>query len=543
MCRQRNNSVTKFLLIGGLFLILVNVVYVRIYIQTPKDHRYTGIGFEAAADKFVYYSMIRQGAEGRLFMQNVQTSEPQRGLLFSPHWYLIGITARILHIPISLSYHLYRLIAIVGFLVLLSAFVKKLFPEPRYQIGAFAMALFSSGMGWFYFITHPYIADTTVHWMQYFNQTPIDLYVTEFSAFSNALQSPLFILSHLLIFLVWILFLRDDTSLRARTALLCIVALFGSIHPYDLLLVAVVTSALAMIEVPQRGISRAASRLWPIVLGVCIAALYQVISFMREPALSGWLSQNIALSPSLGNYLWGIGMVGPLAVLGVWYLARSRDIQNPYWRLTLIWALTIPVLIYLPLSVNRRFANTLLIPLSLLAWYGLLHLLRSIRPYLMRVAVGMICVMLLFSGTLYQLAQHLFYIPTLDEKYNYFIDPYMSGAMDIMRRRLTYGDVLLPSIGFMGIFSAAYAPTKVFVGHAHQTVQFELKTNQMDWFFAEPQTDTSLENRRIFLKKNGITAIIVYKPSMRVSYDWLDTFPGIERIYDSVVARIFKVTL
>ncbi len=530
-----------FIGIGVLFLLATNIVFVRLYLETPPGHQYTGAGLEAVADKFVYYSMIQQGAEGRLFMQNVHTSEPQLGLLFSPHWYLIGMTSRLLDMPIPLAYHLYRWIATVGFLLLLYSFIRKLFAHTGDQIGAFALVLFSSGLGWLYFIAHPEIADSSVHWLQHFNQTPIDLYVTEFSAFTNTLQSPLFILSHLLILAVWLLFLRERRSFKSSVALMCIVALFGAMHPYDLPLLIIVTTALALSEVFQQDVASIVIRLWPLVTGAALACIYHGISLIREPALSGWLSQNIAFSPSISNYLWGIGMTGPLALLGVWYLVRNRALDDQYWRLVLFWALAILLLIYEPTSINRRFANTLLIPLGLLSWYGLTHLLRAVKPFALRAAVGIFCAMLLSSGVLYQIAEQLFYQPTLSEKYNYYLDPYITDALTQLHNQLTYQDVLLPSTSFIGILSAAYAPTRLFVGHAHQTVQYELKKNEMDWFFAEPQTSVAFTNRRDFLIHNKITSIIIYKPSMTASYDWLDTLPGVQRVYDSVAVRIFKV--
>lgn len=531
-----------FISIGALFLVLTNVIFFRLYLQTPAGHAYTGIGFEAVADKLVYYSMIQQGAHGILFMKNVHTSEPQLGLLFSPHWYLIGMTSSLLHISIPLAYHVYRWLATIGFLMLLYAFVQKLFSKTTDQSIAFAAALFSSGLGWLYFVAHPRIGETTVHWMQHFNQTPIDLYVTEYSAFTNTLQSPLFILSYICIFLVWILFLRDKKTVRSQLLLAAIVAIFACIHPYDLPLIMIVTTAFAMTEL-SRGIGYLFHNLWPIGVGAVIAASYHIVSLIYEPALSGWLSQNIAFSPSLGNYLWGIGIAGPLALLGIWHLARSKELQNPYWKLVLIWAITIPVLIYFPSTINRRFANTMLIPFTLLAWYGLMQWLRSIRSFIPRMAVAMICMILAISGTLYQLAEHIFYTPTLDEKYNYYLDPYMQDAFSVLRANVGYQDVLLPSTGFIGILTAGYVPTRLYVGHAHQTVNYELKKNQMDWFFSEPQTDEALQNRKNFLAENHITAIMAYKPSMQNSIEWIDTIPGVTRIHDSIAVRIFKVAL
>lgn len=532
-----------FIGIGLLFILATNVVFIRLFIETPPGHQYTGIGFEAAADKLVYYSMIQQGMHGKLFMENVHTSEPQRGSLFSPHWYLIGGTASILHVPGPVSYHLYRIVFTVFFLLFLARLTQGLYERPWQQISAYAIALFSSGLGWLYFILHPGIADTTVHWMQYFNATPIDLYVTEYSAFTNTLQSPLFILSYTLILVIMLLALQKGVTVRQQVLLFFVVALLGSIHPYDLLLIGVVLGSYAIWEMVRTGDIRTVFRLWPVALGGLCAVIYQIWGLLREPALSGWLSQNIAFSPSISNYLWGLGIVLPLAVVGAWSLFRDGALDRPQWRLVILWALWMPVLVYVPMAVNRRFASTMLLPFGILACHGLLYAIARMKTYIGKVTVVVICSVLLFSGVLYQLAQHLFYQPTLAEKYSYYIDPYMSEGLRIIAERSSYDDVLLPSAGFLGILTAAYAPLKLYVGHAHQTVQYELKKNDMEWFFSEPQGPEGFERRARFLREQGITMIAIYKPSMQDSSEWLDSVPGVERVYDSIVIRLFTVQL
>jgi hypothetical protein len=135
------------------------------------------------------------------------------------------------------------------------------------------------------------------------------------------------------------------------------------------------------------------------------------------------------------------------------------------------------------------------------------------------------------------------YQPNLSEKYNYYLDQYVLTSFSALKERAGHRDVLLANEPFLSMLVAAYVPTHLYVGHPDQTVNFAMKEQLAQWFFSEPVTEAALARRKEFLVTNNITSIMVYKPSLHVSYEWLDTLPGVERIHDSPMVRIFKVTL
>lgn len=97
--------------------------------------------------------------------------------------------------------------------------------------------------------------------------------------------------------------------------------------------------------------------------------LYYFITFAQNPIFARWSAQNILVSPPPLDYLFAyLPLIIP-ALLGgrvVWRLARRRAV----YALLPAWVLIVPLLIYLPLNVQRRMAEAVLVPLAVLAVLG-----------------------------------------------------------------------------------------------------------------------------------------------------------------------------
>ncbi|MBI4090887.1 MAG: hypothetical protein HY422_02585 [Candidatus Komeilibacteria bacterium] len=542
MLQQTTQKTVPYWIIGLFFLLAINVGFLILFVRTPQGHRYTGIGLESTGDKLVYYSMLRQGMQGDLFMRNTQTSEPQRALLFSPHWWLIGGTAAMTRIPMEAAYHIYRIIFAALFVWILYRIVRELPMTPAYRIVTYASVLFGSGFGWFYMQLHPQDSNPIIHWMYYFQNTPADIYVTEMNTFTSFVQSPLFMLSYILLLACLYVLMRALRRPSHRTDVLLGVLSFLLIiiHPYDaMVLLGVICSFIVWRIVTARQQALIRTGLYAFG-GSMLAYAYTWWSFQSEPALKGWLEQNITYSPRAGMYMWSLGIFFVLWLIGMYRVFAARE-KDPWIVLMAIWSVLVWVLLYLPLPINRRLSNAWFVPIAIIGVYGLYAYLKNVRSFVMRSAIISIIIMCGLSGTLWRLIIYATYTPTLTEKYAYYLDPYIDTVLTTVNRSFTQRDVVLSNEPVISMLSGAYSPARIYVGHGHQTVNFLSKQQSAQWFFGTNSGPKAQADKEAFIRSSGITALIVYRPSLTTDVSWLASAVFLQRIYSNEAADVYRV--
>jgi hypothetical protein len=185
--------------------------------------------------------------------------------------------------------------------------------------------------------------------------------------------------------------------------------------------------------------------------------------------------------------------------------------------------------------------TTWFIPLTLLGYYAMLQFVRFFKSFALKAGVVISIALLAFSGTLYQSAQYLLYQPLPEEKYNFYLDPIAYDFIEFGRNHFTYSDVVLSNEEYISMLLGGYTRTRLYLGHAHQTIQYRLKKQTVDWFFAEPETATAQERKKQFLNDRDISYVILYKPSTRTSFEWMNQIDNLYRVYDSPAVSIFEV--
>ncbi len=165
---------------------------------------------------------------------------------------------------------------------------------------------------------------------------------------------------------------------------------------------------------------------------------YFAFQFYLNAVFSVWSSQNDLPSPHLLHYVFGYTLLAIPAVVAVWRLlkisptrpSKGRASENkppeggstarfsglstiaggfepPALRLSLLlgWLLIVPLLVYLPINVQRRMSEGVIVPLAILAALGLRWMAQRIRfghviKYALTGAALMTSVFLLFGGFL-----------------------------------------------------------------------------------------------------------------------------------------------
>lgn len=540
MVSKNKQGIILYVFLSIFFIIAVNLYYVAAYSQTPTGRTFTGVNLFAGADKLIYYSMVEQGAEGSYMMKNIHTSEPQLGLFFSPHWWLIGQTGKLFGFGNIASYHLYRVLLTIAFLLVLYQLLKQLFKNPLERALGAAIVLFAGGWGWILSVLNP---DIITNSEKAYYQMPVDVYVTEAFPFSNFGQAPLFLLSHTLLILIFYLFVRwrhsFDWTREVIVGLLSFLLIL--IHPYDIWIIAFVLGGWTAWRFWS-------NRQWlPIVKFLCLgifllaAATYLWLTLRFEPAASGWLAQNLVYSPALKNYLWGLGFILPLWLLGSWQVWKNYK-YNAWWVLILIWSWIIWLLIYLPVSYNRRFANAWFIALALIAALGLKYLLKKISHFGWRIVALSVVFLLLFLNNFISLSSQLETLKDIRSDDKFYIKNDWKVAFEYLKQNSSLEDIILTNDisgsgnEILSLMVPAYTGRRVFIGHRHQTVDYLLKQQQVDQFWAPTVGD----NKYDWLKNQSIDWLVI-RTNNTQDYSWLNSQTWLSQKFSADDLLIYRV--
>ncbi len=524
------------------FVLLTSMGQLNFAVHTPAGYAYTGANPYTAADKMVYKNMIQQGREGILFMRNVHTTDPQHGRMLSPVWYVIGQTGAWFNLTNNAAYQIYRVLFTLIFCWLLYLFLAQLFVHEVERVIAGLFVYFSGGFGWLYLITHPWLLQASSQIKFFFS--PVDLYVTEGNTLLNFAQAPLFSFSQVALVASAFIFVRyrEKVNWLWDSVNAAIILVLGTMHPYDMPIVFAVLGSWTVWHIYTSGSWLSLKRFMLLGCAALITIAYNFYALFSEPVLRSWYEQNLVYSPLITNYLWGYGLLLPLALVGLFMMGTQKK-HDPWWAMILIWCAIIPLLLYLPLDVNRRFINGWHIVLAITAYAGCSYLFRAIHRQWLRVIYVLILAVALGSSLGLYFVINLYFEPSAYGYGYYYITPDEKQVIDFLRGATTVNDHLLTSDMKTSFTLTSELNRLVFRGHDHQTPQAPLKQQQMDWFFSEPETSASLELRKNFLQQETISYIVVSSLRLGHEVQWLETAPFVKKVMNAGPLTVYRVVL
>jgi len=560
--------------LGVSLVVLTSLPYLYGWLRTPPGHVYTGVHALASGDMAVYGSYIEQVRDGRWLFVDLFTSEwPQRGLL-NIFWLPVGLLARVAHLPTILTFHLARVLLIIPFVLFLARFVAAFlrtpiagFPLRTVHRIALLFLAFSSGLG--PLVANAILPLSNARWRTGYDFWPMDLWVPESNTFLTLFQSPHFIASLWLLLAIILATLRfaeqrqagsaHDTrsfaSLRMTQrwgrsifAGIAALALF-QFHPFYVPTVAVLLAAWTVVE------SIVARRVrWDLVGHGAIVGILSAPSVLShlwlvqtDPITSARASQNLLFTTDWWLVALSYGFLVPLAAIGIARLFRGRTIEG---RLLLVWLVATIVLMYSPLTWQRRLVEGLHVVVVLIAILGLFPFLAWLRArapkwvhrYAWGVTTATIIAIPLFGvSTVVNLVRdvvlYTIRFPQSIPRHSFY---YPSDALDAMRwirGHAPLGEATF-AVGIDGHFLPMFAARQTVLGHGVETAHF---VEKYETSYALSLGRLSPTEARAFLERERARFILVTDASRGLWTIDPASLPGATLAYRNGGAEMYEL--
>ena len=519
---------------GVLFLTLLPLMAGLIY--KPMDSFYTGTGFIGGADKMVYFSQIEEASQGHLLFHNLYTSEPQTAAIFSPIWLAIGFFVRLTDLPVLFAFHLFRLLAGFLFLWLIYLFLVKFFKDINWRKLSFLLICLSSGLGVF-----TVGSNWNVDYL--YEHLGTDIWLTEGNTFLSLAHSPLFIVSQILMVVIfWWAIERLNKAKWGEVFLYGLIAAFlGLIHPYDLFIVFPVLGVWFLIKCLKL------KKFFPLIFArLLVLGLIASLSFMyfywlkaSDPAFTGWLVQNVTLSPKILNYFIGYGLLFIFYLFGLFKTVKSK---NPYLFFLSVWSIIVWFLIFIPFQFQRRLANAWHLPITIIASTSLYYLYsyfkakKNWHSFLLKYFIFQFIGALLITSTFFAVAAEIMII--LWNRYPVYINRDIYGGLLWLKERAAGEDIILSS-AISGNIIPAFTGRKVYIGHGHQTTDWYAKFYASELFFFGNNSADSKKNS--WLKEQGIDYVFFGDKERSLGGFEPSSKPYLSPVYSSEHLIIYRV--
>ncbi|HEC22445.1 MAG TPA: hypothetical protein ENI95_05970 [Chloroflexi bacterium] len=502
-----------------LLMFLTTVPYVVGMLNETPEMTFGGFLF-GLDDMHSYLAKMRYGARDGWLFHLVYTHEPHRGgVVFVFHLalgklaaWVTGEGALVSARALVFTYHAARVVFGLLLLAVLYRFVAEYLEKPSRRRLAWTVAALMGGLGWVLLLIASLTGlDLSAAFdlgANAFATTPLELYVPEAFTLLLLYGLPHLALARSLLLIGWLVFFRSLDADDWRRALLAGLAWLGMgvIVPfYAALLGVLIATWLAGLLVLRRRLPGAELRLAALAGAFPLAILlYNVWLFSGDPVFAAWSAQNQLASPPLLDYLLAYGLWIGLGGVGLAGLLRRGLTRRTV--LLVSWPLAVALMVYLPVNVQRRLLEGVIVPLSVLATLGAWRLVGEKRPgfgWRLRwlalaglIGLSLPSVVLLLGGGV---------LTASEPRWPVFHPADELAALDWLRGHAPPESVVLSTFE-SGNVIPAYAGVRVYVGHGPETVNSGQKRILAERFFQGEMSDSE---RRALLEEAGVAYVWV----------------------------------
>lgn len=491
------------LILGVLALFMASLPYFVGYAAQTSQQIFDGAVF-GQIDYHSHLSRLHVGLRGEWTYQLLATSEDHDGAYVQTFYIALGQLARLSGLSIFVVYQLARVVFGALFLFAVYRFIRVFEPPKAVRRTAFALAAFSSGLGWLVLIIAPAGPDGI---------SPIDFWLSDANSFFAILLFPHFCAAMALLLEIFTRLVglivpgaalasgaaSGDDSYRSYRAIAVLTFLLTTIHPYA---VAIVVGPMLVFGALRWFQRRLPANWWrPVVamlLGAAPVLIYDVIIFTNEAVYSNWAAQNFTPSPPPMFYLLGYGLVLLLALVGVRRFAREQGARA---QLILLWILVVALLVYFPVGIQRRFIEGLHVALCLIAAYGLTSIGARLSVSMRFVFVNFILVLAAMSNVYMVVG---FTVSAASRDKALFHSQSLIAALDWLERESAWDDTVLAAEP-TGNLLMGWIGHRVVLGHWAETVDYDERKRDVAAFYGAKTSDA---DRIAMLAQFGVRYVV-----------------------------------
>lgn len=360
---------------------LTTLPYLVGWLSAGEHWEYNGfvIGTE---DGNAYLGKMRLGVEGDwhfhlFFSPEATDSEFGLYLPYIALGHLVGLfvdeDAPNLVTALAVTFQIFRFFSTFVLILAIDSFIGEFIHTPKTRWFALLIATFGGGLGWLLLLTGQ---------SKLFGTQPIEFYIPESYSFMVILALPHVAIARAAILIGLVSLFHAIKQNRWQDALFAALLwnVVGLMVTFYLAVIYAILGAWGLaLWLKKRQFPMRYTRLSVLAAGLTSPLfLYNAWLFSQNKAFSTWASQNDLPSPHPLHYLIGYGVFAIFAVVGGrWAWKKGQDKH----LLLVGWVLIVPILVYLPLNVQRRLAEAFFIPLVILTVVGLKLLTRHLKRY------------------------------------------------------------------------------------------------------------------------------------------------------------------
>jgi hypothetical protein len=538
--------ILRSLFITIIVYLITEIPYLVAYSKTPPGRMFVGqLAF--LNDQNMYFSFIRQAANGHLLFINRLTFMPQHPVFINLEWLLVGKVMSMCGNSTQWAYQIWRFVGAFILVTGFSALAEIILTSRIQRFAAIIICTFGGGFGWFYSILVRLNLAPPNRW------AILDLWTCG-NPFAQIMLNPNHSLPLGIFCLMFVFYVKgertDKTGPYLLAALMAVID--GLIRPYDVIAMSAIIPLYICSELvwsPVTSPRRIVLRLLPLLM-VTPLILYYTYLFRFHQVFKFWGSQGRPASIPLRWHLLSLGVAGILCVLR---LCMTK--QYPLGkggRLLLIWVISVLSLShayklfdFMPYSFQL---STSLMPPVILLGTVLIGGGVSIRPkqfVITNVAVIFFLIALSSLSSPFMFRHFLDIISnnaraSVRRGFEYYYIPIAKmESFDWLNRQGKEEDVVL-STPDEGNLLGKYTDKKIVIGHPAVTPASGMMAYHVGRFF---KGDTPEDEAQRFLRY--LDARWIYATGKDATYlnNQLQTSLGLTKCYDNQNVTIYATKI
>lgn len=453
---------TRWILLFSFILIVISSIpyVIGMFLENNSGWVFSGFIF-GVEDGNSYLAKMLTGSFGDWLFRTPYTAYSQKGFLAFLPYLLLGKLASPpeIHLQLIVLFQLFRWFGIYFLANETYQFVS-IFVRQKSSIRlAVILSLVGGGLGWAVLLTSNSISGGRI---------PLEFYSPESFGFLSIFGLPHLCFSRGLMLRSFRILLSPVYKLNPiKNHLISgfYLLLSGIFQPLNIALgwlIIAIYKIVAFIKASKKDFFEESKLFISFILLSMPFLIYNFIMFTFDPYLQTWEKQNIIKSPPIVDYMWAYGL-GVICIIFV-LLIKKRQLPNELFLI--VWMVIVPILVYLPINLQRRLSDGIWVVFSIFIAIAV----NSIRVKYLKYGVVflfLLSTIIVFAGSL---------TAVLNPGYPVYQDADLIKVFRAIEKIGNKNDVVVANYDISNILPA-YIPMRVVIGHGPESKNlFELET-------------------------------------------------------------------